>query len=329
MNHRTLVLLAVGLLLTPVTRAQATFSLQQGIGLHGARRPATRSSRSASWQKPQVPGSHTVVDFGTIDFPGTSDSAAYNINDHGQIAGGYGPDLEGDSSDSGFILSHNDFKVVNFPGAVQTTAGTINNSGEIMGIYLDPTNTYHGFQIIKGTYTSIDFPGAIQTVANGLSNSGEIVGSYDDTGSPGHGYMLIGGTYTTIDYPGAAQTFPAGVNVSGEIVGAYIDTSGTYHGFIWVSGVFTTLDYPGAPDTFINSINDSGVLVGAYGDGNSFYAGFEHGFAYQSGQFLEIDVPFVGVGATQAVGLNKFGQIAGYYVDTAGRFYGFTAKITP
>jgi hypothetical protein len=68
------------------------------------------------------------------------------------------------------------------------------------------------------------------------------------------------------------------------------------------------------------------VMVGAYGDGNLLYT-FEHGFATRDGQYLSIDVPFAGAGATWITHINKSNQIVGLYIDTAQRFYGFTARI--
>jgi hypothetical protein len=330
LKHFGLSLACIGLTLSAFPGlAQSIFIGPRGRSMsrtpHGMSEPAGRFSAMQT----QVPGSASVVNFGTIDFPRASDSAAYTVNDHGQYAGGYGPDLEVNFANSGFILTDNAFKVINYPGAIQTTAAALNNSGEVVGIWLDTSGINHGFQLIKGTYTSIDYPGATDTTVNGLSNSGEIVGVYDAPGSPGNGFMLVGGTYTTIDYPGAVFTYPDDVNSSGEVVGAWVDSSGNYHGFSWVSGVFTTIDYPGALYTFVFGINDAGVMVGAYGDGNPFYSGFEHGFATQGGEFLSIDVPFVGAGATWTSDINNYGQIAGLYIDTAGRVYGYSAKIVP
>jgi hypothetical protein len=81
-------------------------------------RPAQRTRElmgSSSSVRPSAPGTATVVDFGTIDYPGTSDSAAYRINDHGQVIGGYGPDLEVDAADSGFSLAKDSSELSTFP----------------------------------------------------------------------------------------------------------------------------------------------------------------------------------------------------------------------
>ena len=48
-----------------------------------------------------------------------------------------------------------------------------------------------------------------------------------------------------------------------------------------------------------------------------------------SGNYLTVDVPFVGAGATWVEGINNSDQIVGLYEDTAGRVYGYTATYVP
>src|SRR5580698_2510584 len=307
----------------------------KGIGPHGkfttrGVQCSVQDSTASSAEHAQVPGSFSAGNFGTIDLPAASDSAAYYINDHGEFAGGYGPDLEVNFSDVGFLLKKNAFKEIKFPGAVQTGAFGLNNAGDVAGTYLDTSGSIHGFQYVKGTYTTIDFPGAGLTQVDSINEAGEIAGLYYEPGSGfGQGFYLVGGTYTTIDMPGAIDTYPAGINDVGQIVGQYIDSARNYHGFLWRRGTFTTIDYPGATWSALFGINDQGEIVGEYGDGDgAVNEGFEHGYFYSDGQFLSVDVPFVGAAATWLTGINKSDQISGIYIDTAGRFYGFTAAIS-
>jgi len=276
-----------------------------------------------------IPATLSVGNFGTIDFPGASDSSAYSVNDRGDFVGGYGPDTASNFSDTGFFLTDDAFKKISYPGAIQTGAFGVNNSGEIVGSYLDSSNNEHGFQLVKGVYTSIDVPGASLTQVEGVNDSGEIVGLYYPTGSStGYGFYLVGGTYTTIAVAGAAGTYAGAVNNAGEIVGQYVDTSGNYHGFLCRSGTFITIDYPGAVYSSLLAINEQGEVAGEYGDGISFSEGFQHGYVYSKGQYLNVDAPFVGNASTWIYGINKFGVIAGGYVDSSGRNYGFTATVS-
>lgn len=50
------------------------------------------ANRTGASPKPAVvPGTLSVTSFGTIDFPGTSDSAAYSLNDHRQFVADLAP----------------------------------------------------------------------------------------------------------------------------------------------------------------------------------------------------------------------------------------------
>jgi hypothetical protein len=325
-----------GLLILATTAALAQAPVLHGklIGPRGgpslSRKSTIEFADDVSAAPSITPATATVIDFGTIDFPGASDSAANFINDRGEYVGGYGPDLETNESDTGFYLRNDSFRKINFPGAVLTDPFGLNNVGEIVGTYTDGPGTCHGFSLVGGTYTGIDFPGSDCTAVYGVNDSGEIVGLYDTGASADYGFSLTGSTYTTIEVPGAAATVPAGINNAGDIVGEYIDSSGNYHGFSLLGGVLKTIDYPGAVYSAVFAVKEQGVMAGTYGDGAAnIYEGFEHGFVYIKGEFVSVDVPFVGAGATWITGINKHNEIVGQYIDTAGRIYGFTAKIAP
>jgi hypothetical protein len=326
-----------GLLILATTAALAQAPVQHGklVGPRGgpslSRKPTMESADDVSAAPSITPAAATVIDFGAIDFPGASDSAANFINDRGDYVGGYGPGLEVDISNSGFYLENDSFRKIQFPGAAFTDPFGLNNVGEIVGGYTDVAGNCHGFSLVGGTYTTTDFPGADCTQVDGVADSGEIVGLYYTAASSvGHGFSLMGGTYTTFDVPGAADTYPSGVNNAGDIVGEYIDSSGNYHGFSRLGGVLKTIDYPGAVYSAVFAVNEQGVVAGTYGDGAAnIYEGFEHGFVYIKGEFISVDVPVVGAGATWITGINKRNEIVGQYIDTAGRIYGFTAKIAP
>jgi len=318
----TLFILAATLLAASMAVAQNRSSRLPGMGHNLSRRSGDRSSDSQHLAQ----GSVSAVNFGTIDFPGAPASGVYGINDQGQTVGAYGPDLGPDIGNSGFYLAKNAFKSVRFPGATKTDCFHINNPGEIVGTFEYADGILHAYKLQNGQYTAIDFPGSAGSQGGGINDAGDIVGSYYDTQDHVYGYTLIEGKYTSFGFPGSDYTFALGLNNNGEIAGFYADADNVYHGFTLLNGTFTTVDYPGAAWSGLWDINDAGVMVGAYGDGNFPYT-FEHGFATRDGQYLNIDVPFVGAGATWVTHINKSNQIVGLYIDTSERFYGFTARI--
>jgi len=236
--------------------------------------------------------------------------------------------------------------VAPFPGTIQTSAWGINDLGWIVGNYSTGANS-HGYILQHGKYTSFDVPGATYTVGYGLNIWGMIVGRWIDSAALiTHGFMLSFGHYTAIDFPGASFTFPQGINARGDVVGWYMASDNVPHGFLFENGQFSTIDYPasGVTETIASGINDLGQIVGIYG-----VAGGTHSFIKEHGGFRNIDgnppsstqflgntindrgqiaggttvldrgvfypfvLPFPGLYATNATGINDFDQIVGAY----------------
>jgi hypothetical protein len=281
----------------------------------------------------QVAGSPDIsLTFGMIDFPGQTDTAGSAANDKGEIIGGYGPNVVGDTvSNYGFLLKSTKFSEIAYPGADWTEPNGISDSGAVVGQYgASLTGPEQGFKLVGKTYTTIVYPGAVDTSANGINKSGEIVG-YWDSGGDGHGFLLSKGVFTSIDVPGAIITGASGINQTGEIVGVYYNGDGSSHGYLLQNGTFTTIDYPGGySQNYLGGINDQGVIVGGYGEPttiNGVSYAWEHAFIYQNGQFTKADAPFGPPAATQPFGINNSGMIVGEYVDNSGTVYGYEATV--
>jgi hypothetical protein len=76
-------------------------------------------------------------------------------------------------------------------------------------------------------------------------------------------------------------------------------------------GRCTILDFPGANLTEATGLNDDGQVVGNYRDS----AGKFHGFFWDAGLFLTIDVSFADARITAPTAINNVGQIVGFYFD--------------
>jgi len=113
-------------------------------------------------------------------------------------------------------------------------------------------------------------------------------------------------TYTTLDDPSAIGTFAEGINDTSQIVGYY----GSNYGFFYSAGSYTTINDPLAAQAYggiqAYGINATGQIVGTYDDSSSR----SHGFLYSGGSYTTIDDP-LGVGTTNATGINNAGQIVG------------------
>jgi hypothetical protein len=86
--------------------------------------------------------------FTSIDVPGSSGTAAFDINEASQIVG----EFYDASGTQGFLLSGGSFTPIEVPDSSLTRVFSINKTGEIVGSFRD-TNTAHGFLAILQTIT--------------------------------------------------------------------------------------------------------------------------------------------------------------------------------
>ncbi|MGA3118777.1 MAG: PEP-CTERM sorting domain-containing protein [Syntrophobacteraceae bacterium] len=163
--------------------------------------------------------------FTTINFPESTFTFAYGINDRGQIVG-----FNGEYS---FIYSGGVFTTLDDPLGQVTIARDINSSGQIVGDYIDLEGE-HGFIYSGGVFTTLDDPSVTAgmfTVATGINDRGQVVGYYQDTElSPyvpsSYGFIYNKGVFSTLDYPSSPITFLDGINDLGQIVG--VNTTGSF-----------------------------------------------------------------------------------------------------
>jgi probable HAF family extracellular repeat protein len=152
-------------------------------------------------------------------------SAAYGINDRGQVVGYYFQ-----PTTSGFIYSAGSLTSLNVPSASATFATGINNLGQVVGWYSSAGD--HGFLYSNGTYTYLNDPLSTTnvTVATGINDLGQIVGyyygnatgNYYDGNNQYHGFLYSNGKYTTLDDPlSNGNTFAWGINDLGQIAGRF------------------------------------------------------------------------------------------------------------
>ena len=125
-------------------------------------------------------------------------------------------------------------------------------------------------------------------------------------------------TFTTLDNPNADHgTFASGVNDAGAVVGHYV-TGFVNQGFLYQNGQYTTVQVNGGNAT-PTSLNNAGTIAGFFSDS----AGI-HGFTLTSGGTLTtIDDPNA-VHGTEVTGINKNGDLVGFYYDGAFTAHGFS-----
>jgi hypothetical protein len=280
----------------------------------------------AFWGALSASASATGYSFRTVIFPTDTFTQLLGINDFDVIAGYHGATIN-----QGFVFTlPNTFTPENFPSSVQTQVTGINDNFKTVfktvGFYIDGAGTNHGFvRRVNGTYVTVDFPGTSFNQLLGLNLRSQAVGYFaDGTGfTVDHAYIYDqnGGVFLQIVNPLATSSQATGINDQQTVCGFYVDASSVTHGFLLNFGTLTTLDFPAAGTTSTQALglNDKGMVVGVY-----MVRSVMHGFVYNStnGHYHSVDDP-KGMGTTTINGINNFGQIVGFYVDSKGDTDGF------
>lgn len=260
---------------------------------------------------------YVVTNLGTL--PGTTSSAAYGINDLGQVVGSsdnraflYSGEVMTDLGVGGAPDINNSSQVIVnvttlappnngaflYSGGVMTRLGSglataINDSGQAVGI--------NGGAVIYSGGTANQFLfftlGSAPTSANGINNSGQIVGTADY-----FAYRFSGGIRDQLGIlPGwsSGGSTGMGINNSGQVVG-YADTpSFGFHAFL-----FKGVPYSGGfmSDLGVGiayAINDSGQVVGSNQVGQTTVDSFNRAFLYSNSERFDLnDVLVDGTGWT-------------------------------
>jgi len=166
------------------------------------------------------------------------------------------------------------------------------------------------------------------TSLSDINDQGEITGGFTDSNLGPYGFLLDK-KMTATDVrcsKDVVSVQPQSLNKHGEIAGFATVITDTIRipvapfkivmtklsGFIKnKKGRCLILDFPGANLTEATSVNDDGQVVGDYRDA----AGKFHGFFWDAGLFLTIDVPLADARFTAATAINNVGQIVGFYID--------------
>jgi probable HAF family extracellular repeat protein len=254
-----------------------------------------------------------------------TDSEARGINDYGDVVGIAGPVGERPEwiDYQGFWF-HNGRCVL--LGGVQSApffypAG-INNRGDIVGLAQWDPPYYHAFLWRRGIETVLeDFHDYPKYSAAAVNDAGTIVGwGHNDNAGPLHAFVWKSGHLTDLPTHDPQDEWESrgayGINQRDEVVGF----TGKYAA-LWEPDGHLVLLPPSASghEASAHDINESGVVVGhdlEYRPGPPR----ETALLWLQGRCIDLNTripPRSGWRLESAVGVNNYGQIAGY-----GRHYG-------
>ena len=328
----------VGIALAAVG-ALAAAALAGGGSALAAGKPDLAAGRG----RPDVAGAAQTVDGYQFVELGSHKDRAYNllfgINNHGRIAGTYGPGGGGQAS-KGYTINapyaQGDITGENFPKSAQTVVDGLNDNNVQVGYY-STTNKKTGTDGTFGWYFNGKFHEVVyptgnnskptQDLLNAVNNHDVAVGFYENSAgrSRGYTYNIKTGKFALVTKPGAptggsAPSLSAfGINNRGDVVGEYAASGSVMDGFIKLAGgAFHTIAVPGATETVALGVNDNDTVVGAYVDATGSTMTIR-GFIWRIGGHLTtmVDDPNGG-DFTVLSGINNEGDIVGYYEDTQG-----------
>jgi uncharacterized membrane protein len=166
-----------------------------------------------------------------FDVPGSTTTAAYEINNRGQIVGNY---TDRDGAQHGYVLHRGRVTTVDHPRAAQAPnlSGTkvigIDDRGRLVGAYGDDAGLIHAWTFKHGRFTDLEPPGGVQMAANQINERGQIVGVYLDARPKLVSFLYERGRYTKIEAPNRCDTAAYGLNDRGQIgIAAAGTTDGT------------------------------------------------------------------------------------------------------
>ena len=317
----------------------------------GGSNAASGSVNAALWTvftKPPPP--YPIRDLGTP--PGDVISWGTAINDAGHVAG------YSIGSDSGimvirvFLWNNGTFQVLPGLGGTETFAYGVNAADEVVGYAYTASGPARAILWQNGTPTDLGTLGGTESGAYGINDRGQVVGwSYNATGQQ-HAFLWDQGNMTDLGtLPGGSFSTANAINDAGQVVGAGDNASGDTHAFLWQSGTMTDLG-PG----WANGINDVGQVVGAsgshavlwenggmvdlgWGSASSInHAGQIVGYGAARGEthgFLWYQRKATDLGTlpndtySQAMGINRDGQAAGFSGDQAHAVLWTLPRIAP
>jgi hypothetical protein len=185
----------------------------------------------------------------------------------------------------------------------------INDSGLIIQDYYDTAGVMHTAALLSSGWTLIDVPGAADTGGTNPNSQGQVALTYWGADGIYHLAIWQRGHYTYIPdfWHGYVFEGANAINDLGQISAVVANSAGTELGFVGDSRHHTVFGYPGSDITIAFMTSDFGITVGVYVDPDGTDA---HGFVYDNGHLVTLDVPGYWVNA-QAI--NNEGEIAGVY----------------
>lgn len=281
---------------------------------------------------------HADYTFALIDYPGSSSTDVFGINDRGAVVGSGLGDLHAQ-----FVYRWRDASFREVPPVsadVTSDPAGINDARVIVGSTRNPDGTQSAYiRQPDGTYTVFNHPDAVfYTNARGINDHGLVTGFHDTADGTYFGFIYNPATGAFLDIVPSLFTIAHGINSSNEVVGSVNvaeppcpGTQADIYGWLRASNGFVTFFLVNGHATQARGINDAGYIAGTvYGDD-----GRQRGFITRlngTTHCESVSIPasrlieFPGNDATILEGISNGGGVVGITESFADRVdHGFIA----
>jgi probable HAF family extracellular repeat protein len=262
---------------------------------------------------------YAVTDLGTLPNY-TPYSAAFDINNSGEVVGSVVPGWNGSNSIShAFLYRNSTMTDLGTLGGGDSGASAINDSGQVVGYAHAADGLAHAFLYGGSTMTDLGtLSGGNHSYAYDINNSAQVVGaSWIDTGGTYHAFRYSGSTMSDLGTLGGIASVANGINNGGQVVGWSYTASGTRRAFRYSGTTMSDLGTLGGDGSEARDINDNGQIVG-----DSYPAsGSYHAFLYSGSTMTDLGT--LGGMASSAASINRSGQIVGYSNTSSGTNHAF------
>lgn len=273
----------------------------QAVGASGF--PHGADTHAFFWQR-----QGGMRDLGTL--PGGDYSAAFGINDSGQVAG---TSNTGDSMHAFTWSSATGLRDLGtLPGTNASQAFAINNQGQVAG-----SSGTHAAVWSNGAIQDLGTLGGTSSEVHGINNLGVAAGFSDTPSGSQHAFVWTNGNMQDLGaLPGDTSSRADFINDAGLVVGAS-EGSGGVRGFVWSqqTGMQPLASLSGSSYGEAFGINAGGQIVGEEGSSLGTRAVLWN----SSGSIVDLNEVVSGLPAqvvlTGAFGINDKGQIVAFGVN--------------
>lgn len=291
----------------------------------------------AAWVVAYEDPAYYPIDLGGL--PGGGQSAANDVNDHGQFVGWSYDGAQGDHlavmwqdgaiirldegyglawrvNNKGLVVGNTFEGAVTWEGGRKTSLGGssaqgVNEFGHVVGVSRRADGVSHAVLWKDGEMIDLGTLGGEASQAAGINDMGQVVGMAHSVDGNYHAFLWEDGVMIDLGTLGWVSSYAWTINNAGQVVGGAEDAEGNWRAFLWDQETgLTLLEIPGAAESWAVGINDAGQIVGDFRPSSVPPGGFWQAFLWENGAVTVLD-PLDGFGGAQAWSINHDGVIAG------------------